>query len=249
MTRVHCPHTGRIDAHFAGRISTSDEAEMRRHLLEGCEACHFRYTRLAMVAKVQPGAPRARERIAAGLGFAPRRRPWWGVTFGVVAAAMVLAIVVFTRDSQDRFASRGPAAATSELRVFRASHGGRPVPAEASMLATDELTFAYRDGTGKHHLFIFGVDEHRHVYWFWPAWSSAAEQPAAPAIVSDGVLREIEDAVSHRYDGRSLDIYGLFTDRPWPVQELDAAIGRMPANRPLSFPGGSLAVQHLSVTP
>jgi hypothetical protein len=247
MSTAHCPHTRRVDAHFAGRISPPDEAEMRRHLLEGCAACHFRYTRLAMVAKVQPGASPARDRIASGLGFGRRRRSWATLLFGVVAATAVLAIVALTRDRQDGLAARGPAAATAELRIFQVQRGGKGVPAAGRIAPTDELAFAYRDGTGKRHLFIFGVDEHRHVYWFSPAWKNAEEQPAAPTIAGDGALHEIEDAVSHPYDGTRLDIHGLFTDRPWRVQELDALIAGTPPGTPLSFPDAVLTVQHLEI--
>ena len=245
MTRADCPHIHRVDAHFAGRISAQEEAEMRRHLLEGCAACQFRYTRLAMVAKVQPGAATARERIAAGLGFGPRAFPWGrSLLFGLAAIAAMIAIVVLVRDRQDRFASRGSANAGVELRVFQV-RAGKSLPVANQIAPTDELAFAYRDGTGKHHLFIFGVDEHRHVYWFSPAWRSAAERPAAPAIAGDGAFHEIEDAVAHPYDGARLDVYGLFTDRPWNVAELDAAISRgAPA---LSFPDGVLTVHHLAI--
>jgi hypothetical protein len=248
MSKAQCPHTHRVDAHFAGRISPAEEAQMRRHLAEGCETCHFRYTRLAMVAKVQPGASAARDRIAAGLGFGRRRLPWRGsLVFGVAAAAAVLAIVFFSRDGRDRFAARGRGAAGTELRIFQVQRGGKSVPVAGRIAAADELAFAYSDGTGKRHLFVFGVDEHRHVYWFSPAWKSAGEQPAAPAIASDGALHELEDAVSHPYDGTRLDIHGLFTDHPWRVQELDAVIGGTPPGTPLSFPDGVLTTQHLEI--
>jgi hypothetical protein len=225
MTVPSCRHTGQVDAHFAGRISPAEEAEMRRHLLEGCAACNFRYTRLAMVAKVQPGASKAQDRIAAGLGFGrpatPSRLP---LVFGLAAAAAVLAIVFLARGREDRFATRGPALPAADLRIFQVRPGARSVPVAKRIAATDELAFAYRNGTGKRYLFIFGVDEHRHVYWFWPAWKSAAERPAPPVTMSDGAFHEIENAVRHTYDGQRLEIYGLFTNRAWQVPELDAIV-------------------------
>jgi len=242
MSPATCKQMWRVDAHFDGRISAEEEATMRQHLLEGCEACKFRYTRLAMVAKVQPGAVKAEDRIAAGLGFRGRERRW-PILIGVVAACAVLAMVVFGR-KDDQFASRGPARAGAEVRAFRVRTTGEPIVDRIA--ATDELAFAYRNGTGKKYLFIFGVDEHRHVYWFSPAWRNASEQPAAPVTTSDGVFHEIEDAVGHSYDGARLDLYGLFTDTPWRVQDLDAAIGRS-AGSP-TIPEGILTVQHLQVT-
>jgi hypothetical protein len=239
-----CPQIWRVDAHFAGKLSVEDEATMRRHLLEGCDACHFRYTRLAMLAKVQPGAMKPEDRIAAGLGFRGRERRW-PILIGVVAAAAVLAIVVFGR-KDDQFASRGPAVASGEVRVFRVRAGAAGERVVDRIGVSDELAFAYRNGTGKKYLFVFGVDEHRHVYWFSPAWKSATERPAAPVAVADGAFHEIEDAIGHPYDGSRLDVYGLFTDRPWSVQEIEAVVGRA-AGAP-SFDDGVLTVQRLEVT-
>jgi hypothetical protein len=247
MTRPPCPKTRLVDAHFAGRISAAEEAEMRRHLLEGCPTCHFRYTRLAMVAKVQPGAAPARERIAAGLGFKEGTRSW-PMLFGLAAACAVLLIAFLVRRSDgDRFAARGPSVAGGEVRIFRIRPGAASEPVVDRIAASDELAFAYRNGTGKRHLFIFGVDEHQHAYWFSPAWRSASEVPAAPVAVGDGALHEIEDAIGHPYDGAKLDVYGLFSDRPWQVQELEAAVKAAPPGAAPSL-DGVVVIQHLEVT-
>lgn len=247
MTKPTCPHLWRVDSHFAGKIATGEEAEMRRHLLEGCEACKFRYTRLAMVSKVVGGS-KAEDRIAAGLGFAGRRRAWgWPALVGALAACAMVVVVLVGRKGGDGFASRGPGVASAELRVFRVGPAGSE-PVVRGIRAGDELAFAYRNGAGKKHLFVFGVDEHRHVYWFFPAWKSASEQPAAPVVVSDGVFHEIEDAVGHGYDGSKLDVYGVFTDRPWRVQEIEAVVSAAPPGAPLAFDDGVVTVQQLSVT-
>jgi hypothetical protein len=248
MSKATCPQIARVDAHFAGGSSVSEEAAMRRHLLEGCAACHFRYTRLAMIAKVQPGATSAEDRIAAGLGFGAPGSRRWPLIFGVLAAFAVLAIVVVGRSNDGQFSTRGPATATGELRVFRVRPGAASERVADRIAATDELAFAYRNGTGKRHLFIFGVDEHRHVYWFSPAWRSPDEQPAAPVATGDGAFHEIEDAVGHPYDGTRLDVYALFTDRPWRVQELEAVVSRAAPGAPLSLDDGVATVQHFELT-
>jgi hypothetical protein len=250
MTNAPCTRTSLVDAHFAGTISVADEGEMRRHLLDGCATCHFRYTRLAMVAKLQPSATKAEDRIARGLGLGgrPGTSPWAAI-LGVVAACAVLAMVLVGRkNGPDQFAARGPASATGDLRIFRVRPGAPGELVTDRIAATDELAFAYRNGTGKKHLFIFGVDEHRHVYWYWPAWRNATEQPPAPVATGDGLFHEIEDAVGHQYDGTRLELYGLFTDRPWPLREVEAVVGRAAPGAPLSFDDGVATVQHLLVT-
>lgn len=227
MSTQRCAFSPRVDAHFRGANSVTEEAEMRRHMLDGCSSCHRRYTRQALLSRVQPGAPRPQDRLARGLGFA---RPAWmrpSALFGAMAACAVLGVVLLVpRDQRAQFQARGlPAAgAAGELRVFKVRPGAPSEAAGDRLAASDELAFAYRNGAGKRHLFIFGVDEHRHVYWFSPAWRSAQEQPAAPVVATDGAFHEIEDAVGHPYDGSRLEVHALFTDRAWRVQELETAI-------------------------
>jgi hypothetical protein len=247
MTQTDCRHTARVDAHFAGTISIAEEAEMRRHLREGCPTCQLRYTRLAMVAKMQPDAAKPEDRLAAGLGFRRRtgaRRGW--VALGLVLASAILTLLLRGQNEDQRFAARGPAMATAELRVFRVRPGASSERVVDRVAATDELAFAYRNGTGKHHLFVFGVDEHNHVFWFSPAWTSASEHPAAPAVMADGAFHEIEDAVGHSYDGARLDIYALFTDRAWEVEQLEARF--VPAGVVPSLEDEVVTVQRFEVT-
>jgi hypothetical protein len=57
------------------------------------------------------------------------------------------------------------------------------------------------------------VDEHRHVYWFHPAWMVGQPPPVAiPARAGPGP-HELADAVRHRLDARQLTIYALFSER------------------------------------
>jgi hypothetical protein len=144
---------------------------------------------------------------------------------------------------------RAPAtgAVRPELRVFRV-RAGAVARADGRLAGSDELAFAYRNGGGKRHLFVFGVDEHRHIFWYSPAWTTATERPAAPVIARDGDLHEIERAVRHRHDGARLDIHALFTDRAWEVRELDELVARAPRGVPPSFDEVPL-IQTFEVTP
>jgi hypothetical protein len=246
-----CQWTARVDAHFAGKNSVTEEHELRQHLLAGCPTCHRRYTRQAMLAKLQPDAPSAKERLGVALGL--RRRTRSRLLTGLctmVAACGTLAFFVVGR-TDPGFQARGlPAAAgdaRAELLVFRVRPGAPNLRAADRFSAKDELAFAYRNGAGKRHLFIFGVDEHRHVYWFAPAWKEARELPAAPMATADGALHELEDAVGHVYDGARLDVHALFTDRAWRLEELEAVVGGAAPGAPLSFAGDVYLVRSFEV--
>jgi hypothetical protein len=255
MKKPSCGWLARVDAHFAGKNSVDEEAEMRRHLSSGCADCRFRYTRQAMLAKTQPDAPTAQDRLARSLGFGPPPRRWTGLWAMAAASGMAVILLIFmifprTDEEDDGFQARGVAGAElpeAELRVFRIRTGGAPELVTGKLSAADELSFAYRNATGKRHLFVFGVDEHGHVYWFWPAWRSAHEQPAAPLALGDGAFHEIEDAVGHRYDGTRLHLHALFTDRAWKVKELEAAISGMGKEVGANTAQGSLSAGDVSL--
>jgi hypothetical protein len=255
MTQAHpaCSFTTQIDAHFAGKSSVAGEAELRRHMLagDGCPTCHHRYTRQSMLARMTPGAPTAQQRLARALGIGARGRPSWAGLLALLAAfGAVAAFLLIPRDPRDGFQARGAPALKSsqaEVRVFRVRPGAASLPWAERLAASDELAFAYRNQTGKRHLFIFGVDEHGHVYWFSPPWRSDREQPAPLVALGDGQLHEIEDAVGHAYDGTQLTLHALFTDRAWTLPDLEAEVARAPGRRP-AFAGDVTLVQSVEIT-
>ncbi len=247
-----CKLTPLVDAHFAGKSSVAAEVEMRRHLLDGCGACRLRYTRQALLMKMQPGARNAEDRIAMGLGLSRRPRArWWLGLFPLLAAAGVL---LLARGDGESFQSRGGPAGTAqpptELLIFRIRPDGSTERATDRLSAADELAFAYRNGEGRRHLFIFGVDEHQHVFWFSPAWTDPQKEPPAALAAGDKALHEIESAASHRYDGTRLAVHALFTDRPWRLRDLEAMVtGASTSGSPPAFPQAEHLVRHFTVTP
>jgi hypothetical protein len=245
-----CREEGRIDRHFEGTISPEDERAMREHL-PLCPACHAHYERWLLLSRVDARfgqgsaasaiALPAEVRIARGLGIhsRPRVARPLGVALVATLVAVAAALLLWVRPGADRlaFTARGGALKTAVSRVFVYDvHPGKPIELAAGTVARgDELAFAYENAAAKDRLMIFGVDEHRHVYWFYPAWVSPAENPVAIPIEQDALRHELPEAVRQNFDGARLEIHSLFVDTPVTVAQVEAMIQEDPA-RPLPIP-------------
>ncbi len=84
-------------------------------------------------------------------------------SLAAAAAALTLALLTRAPQPQRDFAPRGVLAGppVMELRVYRIPRGGKPELAGESISATDELAFAYRNGSARRRLMIFGQDDRR----------------------------------------------------------------------------------------
>ena len=122
----------------------------------------------------------ASRRAARRAGARWRGRPGAQVRRRVAARAPEVQIYRFAHDAPRRRAPNGPA---------------KP------MQADDELAFAYRNPGGMTRLLVFAVDEHGHVYWYYPGWSDAADNPTAVPISSQPGLHELPASVLHKFDG------------------------------------------------
>jgi hypothetical protein len=227
-----------IDAHFAGRASPHSEATMRAHLIS-CAACKERYARHVVWSRFLPAAPSARERIARGLGI-ELRRPWArlpllaGLAVPVaVALALVLLPVKFVEDrAPTEFAGRyrarnavvAPSQPAPSIWTYHFAADGSPQRVGANITRSDELAFAYANPAQKPFLMIFAVDEHRHIYWFHPAWPAGQPPPASiPARAGPGP-HELPEAVRHDLDGGALTLFALFSDRAVAAAEIEALV-------------------------
>jgi hypothetical protein len=227
-----------IDAHFAGRASPRSEATMRAHLIS-CAACKERYARHVVWSRFVPAAPSARDRIARGLGI-ELRRPGArlpllaGLAVPVaVALALVLLPVRFVEDrapaeSGGRFRARSalvtPSQPAPSIWIYRFAADGSPQRVGANITRSDELAFAYANPAQKPFLMIFAVDEHRHVYWFHPAWPAGQPPPASVAARAGPGPHELPEAVRHDLDGRALTLFALFSDRAVAAAEIEALV-------------------------
>jgi hypothetical protein len=218
-----------VERHFSGRGSVGDERAMRAHL-PGCEECRRLYERLLVGAQLDPRALSAQDRLARGLGFAPSRprRAWvWpALTVGAVASACLVLVLV---RGQGGFVERGGRLDDqSELLVYRTPRHGTPdrVRRGAHIRADEELAFAYRNPEGFAHLAVFAVDEHRHVYWYHPAWTDPASDPSSVGVAASASPVELGEAVAHDLDGKHLRVHALFTRTPLTVRQVEKVIAQ-----------------------
>lgn len=247
-----------VDAHFGGAITPEEEQRLRAHL-PGCARCSKRYERRLLLASLDPEAPAPVDRLAHALGIAAReatpqtrRGSRLSGAVLVLAAAAAALLLVWTRPSPDAgFASRGGAATDAEeIFVYRSRPGGAPTPAAGRIARGDELAFAYANPAKKAQLLVFGIDEHGHVFWYHPAWTDPAQDPASIAIEGGPARRELREAIGQDLDGAKLEIHGLFLDAPLTVKALERSLeGRRAPLGPLALPGAIDHVVTLEVTP
>jgi hypothetical protein len=224
-----------IDAHFERRISPSNERVMRAHLAS-CDACGEYYESHLLLERVTRGSEGTRERVAAGLGLtlpAERTNRAWILSTAFAAAAAVALTVGRSETVRhapgdvhaEEFAARGgDADATPHVLVYK-MNPTREIEPGGRLKASDELAFAYTNPGGFGHLLVFGVDEHRHVYWYHPAWTNHIEHPRAIAIDRGPAARELPEAIRHDIDGQALTLYALFLDEDLPVERIEELVG------------------------
>jgi len=253
VTASHRASRRAIDAHFGGRASPALERSLRAHL-PGCGPCKTYYQHHMVLARLDPRRLGARDRIARGLGLATAapRSAWWWAARAAVAVSVVAVFVVIAPgarptalDTPAEFAVRGAgsaAARTPGLSIYRVGQDGDGHLAEAAIGAADELAFAYSNPTGKRFIMVFAVDEHRHVFWFHPAWPAGEAPPVAvPAAAGPGP-HELPEAIRHRFDGRRLNVYGVFGDRAIDAAAIEAAARRAGAPDALSVAGDGVVM-------
>lgn len=222
---VHRRERRLIERHFAGRQDPDGEQEMRRHLGE-CESCSAYYNRHAVLARLDPAAPRAQERLAAGLGFANRASsPLALLTWAVAPVAAALILVAWLRQGAvDRqFASRGTGHPDRPALVAYRASLQPPTPLGSVMTPGEELAFAYENPGGYRHLMVVGVDDRGKLYWFHP--DPDVTGAALPITGGPGRV-ELPEAIRHAYGDGSLRILGLFSHEPLTVSRVAGLIDR-----------------------
>ena len=239
-----------LDAHFAGTSSTRRDRHLFRHM-KTCDDCRAQYRTLAMLESLEPdGAERARVRMGRGLFEPAPKRVFVGG--GLVMAFACLTLVVSLGHAKspfhrgglsdgfaDGFTARGgvpgleaPMPALAIYRVPR-EHDNPELPAVAetqragNVVRTDEsLAFSYVNppSIGACCVMVFARDAAGRIFWFWPAWENAAEDPQSLPISASGSAVELPEAVRHALQPGPLTIVGLFTPKPLHVREVEAAV-------------------------
>jgi len=227
----------RIKAHFSGCIASGDETRMRNHL-PGCEPCRRYYERYMLLSDLDPSALDARERIGRGLGVlghSPSAHRLGALLAAAAIAGGLLLALARPHDLGRSFQARGSARSEPALLEIYHSGGGRPFEITRSEIrAGDELAFAYANAGAYSYLAVCGIDEHGHVYWYHPAWTSAADDPESVPIEPGARVRELPEAISHSLDGTRIRVLAVFTRRPRHVREVERELDRArQTDRPL----------------
>jgi hypothetical protein len=243
-----------IESHFAKRISPADERRMRSHLAL-CEACGRVYNAHLLFESITAGSTAAgsalaRERLAAGLGFRAGSQRAIGTWVGALAcaAAALIALRVGSAKHDAEFAVRGSAERQAPRVLVYALSPTRELRPNDQIEASDKLAFAYSNPSGFRNLLVFGVDEHRHVYWYYPAWRNLGEHPRALAIESETAGRELPEAIRHDLDGQTLALHAVFLDEDMPVERIETLVaGASSPGEALPLPGARQQLIPLTV--
>jgi hypothetical protein len=249
MSERRCLMTARVDRHFARQLDPAGERAMREHL-PTCDPCRARYEKHLLLEQLDPDAAGPQARIAAGLGIGLARPVLRAATpfVGALALAAAVAFLV-TRPAgsgsalDTGFTARGggdsgAADDSAYVVVRRSAADAGEARAGSSIGRSDELSFSYGNAANKRYLMVYGVDEHRHVFWYYPAWSDAKEDPGSVAIVSGA--HGLPDAIKHDLDGQQLEIHAVFTDLPLTVKAIEDQIAGAPAGATPHFGPGSI---------
>src|SRR5262249_21401158 len=133
------------------------------------------------------------------------------------------------------------------LAVFQLRPGQASRPVREVISARDELAFAYLNPSDAKYLLVFGVDEHKHVYWYHPAWLDPQKRPLAVRIAQDDQMHELPEAITHPLDGQKLDIVAVFSPRAVSVAEIEERIADRGGGAPLGIAGAFEARSRLRV--
>lgn len=255
--RDPCPILASVDRHFAGRIRPADERAMREHL-PTCVRCRTYYERRLLLSGVLPPRLPAEERLAIGLGLKGqglvRSWAWPTAVLGACAAALVLLFLLprMPFSSPAGLLSRGPHSRQSpiHLTIYRLSPGQAPQRIQQGIAASDELAFAYENQSDYKWLMIFGADEQKNIYWYYPAYRDPGQNPGSIAIQARPGVHELPEAIQHDLKGSSLRITALFTHQPLTVKEAEKLIlSRAGPDDPLPVPGAHQESISLKVMP
>jgi hypothetical protein len=216
-----------VDAHFRGSIDPESERRMRAHL-PGCERCRRYYDRHLLLEKLDPAGLGPEVRLARGLGLRSRNKPvaLWAFAGACAAAAVLFAILPRTKATDEGFAARGGAGPErAEIFAYRTNPSARLEP-HATIRPNDAIAFAYTNAGSFRKLLVYGVDEHRHVYWYFPAWVDPNDDPHAVSISPGAELRELPEAVRHDLDGHELTLHAVFVDDDIGVRRVEGLLAQ-----------------------
>ena len=234
---MSCPPT--IEAIFARKATPAQAHALYDHL-DTCADCRQSYDRHLLFESLLPAEERIdpKKRLRETLPIAtPRARRSVYVISALALAACLLLLLRRPTQADEEFHARGPALPTGPaLEVYRLKGG--PQRATSPIDKNEDLAFAYTNPGGAKYLLVFAVDEARHVYWYYPAWSNAAETPSSISVRPSTTLVELGEGIRHDFQGHQIRVHAVWSDTPMTTREAEAKLtGVTAANEHLGWPG------------
>ena len=205
---MKCPPTEELGAWLDRELGQRRADEVAHHVAS-CTVCRAAVRQLEqLLAELKaPAATRATPdrvgRILARLAEPPRRARrgrWLGLAGALVAVAAVVLVVRPAPDAGE-FAARGGGSASLAQQVgatvYALATRATPLAAGTHVRADTAYVVGYRDlATTPVWTLTFAIDARGDVHWLYPAYTAAAEVPAAAplapgdreALMPDGVV-------------------------------------------------------------
>lgn len=231
MTTLHDDIVALVNKHFAGQLGARAEQKMRAHIAT-CDACRRHYNDLLVVEAADPQGRGTEARLARSLGFSPvavdAADSWWrawiapGVALSLAAAALLL-LLPRGEVAEKGFAVRG-AAEQAFVSAFVLPATGATALLGDSLASDERLAFAYQNSSRAPWKFlaIFAQADGGEIFWYYPAWTDAAQNPRSIAITGSGSRTELQEAIGHRLPGGRLTLFSVFSDTAFSVRQLEA---------------------------
>jgi hypothetical protein len=150
-----------------------------------------------------------------------------GPALALVAASLLAWVFIPLSSERQEFQAKGSrdtdASRWAGIDIYRPG----PVRVTGTIRQDEGLAFAYRNGGPSPfgYLMIFAVGSKGRVFWFYPEWKNASENPPSIPIGSAQGAVELREWIHHDLEPGSLTLHGLFTRHPLRVSEVEAQLG------------------------
>lgn len=242
-----------IDEHLGACRDCRERLESRREMIDSLAEPHEDLKGLDLVPDVRRLIEEQGDRPAE-----PRRKlPAVSVRIGLLVALAGAVALWFATARKDEFRIKSAGEAAYEqdrwvgLKAFRAGEGEDPDPLAGRIGRGDYLLFAYTNQGEKPYpyMMILAVDANKHVRWFYPAYTSEANDPRSIPIGGNVTGAELFEKIHHDLAPGSLWIYGLFTRKPLRVSEVEALVKGLEPGERIPLEDSAQHIQRTVVEP
>ncbi len=175
-----------------------------------------------------------------------------------IAAVFGVAIVVAStkgeRVAEFRAKSAGgphDPARWSGIQVYRIASSGAPELVARQLHRNDGLLFSYSNLGPQPfaHLMIVAVAADGRIFWFHPAYQHAGTNPISIDIAAGEAAALLGEVIHHDFAPGHLGIYGIFTQEPLRVLQVERWLRQAKDGSTLPSPGARVHRIELEVVP